>query len=132
MPEAFPRGRFIWHELMTTDPDSAVPFYKKVVGWNVQSWEPDPTYRLWTMGDSPMGGLMPLPERGSRSLPIARLLRPRHRRDERRGMAAPIYHTADMVRAMPDDGNRYEVVYGELLVTPAPRPWHQVVVQRLR
>jgi hypothetical protein len=38
------------------------------------------------------------------------------------GMAAPIYFTADMVRAMPDDGNRYEVVYGELLVTPAPRP----------
>src|SRR5207244_5580187 len=47
------------------------------------------------------------------------------------GMVAPIYYTADMVRAMPDDGNRYEVVYGELLVTPAPRPWHQVVVQRL-
>jgi Uma2 family endonuclease len=47
------------------------------------------------------------------------------------GMAAPIYYTAGMVRAMPDDGNRYEVVYGELLVTPAPRPWHQVVVQRL-
>jgi Uma2 family endonuclease len=47
------------------------------------------------------------------------------------GMAAPLYYTADMVRAMPDDGNRYEVVYGELLVTPAPRPWHQVLVQRL-
>ena len=47
------------------------------------------------------------------------------------GMAAPIYYTADMVRAMPDDGNRYEVVYGELLVTPAPRPWHQVLVHRL-
>jgi Uma2 family endonuclease len=46
-------------------------------------------------------------------------------------MAAPIYYTADMVRALPDDGNRYEVVYGELLVTPSPRPWHQVVVQRL-
>jgi Uma2 family endonuclease len=47
------------------------------------------------------------------------------------GMAAPVYYTAEMVRAMPDDGNRYEVVYGELLVTPAPRPWHQIVVQRL-
>jgi Uma2 family endonuclease len=47
------------------------------------------------------------------------------------GMPAPVYYTADMVRAMPDDGNRYEVVYGELLVTPAPRPWHQVIVQRL-
>ena len=34
-------------------------------------------------------------------------------------------------RASPDDGNRYEVVYGELLVTPAPRPWHQVLVHRL-
>ena len=47
------------------------------------------------------------------------------------GMAAPGYYTADMVRAMPDDGNRYEVVYGELLVTPVPRPWHQIVVHRL-
>lgn len=47
------------------------------------------------------------------------------------GMAAPIYHTADMVRGMPDDGNRYEVVYGELLVTPAPRLWHQKLILRL-
>jgi Uma2 family endonuclease len=46
-------------------------------------------------------------------------------------MAAPVYYTADMVRAMPDDGNRYEVVYGELLVTPTPRPLHQVLVKRL-
>ena len=47
------------------------------------------------------------------------------------GMAVPTYWTADMVRALPDDGNRYEVVYGELLVTPAPRAWHQIVVGRL-
>ena len=47
------------------------------------------------------------------------------------GMAAPTYYTADMVRAMPDDGNRYETVHGELLVTPAPRLWHQEVVGRL-
>jgi len=47
------------------------------------------------------------------------------------GMAAPTYFTADMVRALPDDGNRYEVVHGELLVTPAPRPWHEEIVGRL-
>ena len=47
------------------------------------------------------------------------------------GMAAPIYYTADLVRALPDDGNRYEVVHGELLVTPAPRAAHQLVVTRL-
>ena len=47
------------------------------------------------------------------------------------GMAAPIYYTADMVRALPDDGKRYEVVHGELLVTPAPRAWHQEILSRL-
>lgn len=47
------------------------------------------------------------------------------------GMAAPTYYSADMVRALPDDGNRYETVHGELLVTPAPRLWHQEIVGRL-
>lgn len=47
------------------------------------------------------------------------------------GMAAPNYWTAEMVRQLPDDGNRYEVVYGELLVTPAPRFDHQLLVSRL-
>jgi Uma2 family endonuclease len=46
-------------------------------------------------------------------------------------MAAPLYYTADMVRALPDDGNIYEVVHGELLVTPAPRLWHEEVAGRL-
>jgi Uma2 family endonuclease len=39
--------------------------------------------------------------------------------------------TAEMVRALPDDGKRYEVVAGELLVTPAPRLPHQAAVLRL-
>ena len=47
------------------------------------------------------------------------------------GMVAPVYYTADMVRALPDDGNRYEVVHGELLVTPAPRAWHQEITLRI-
>jgi Uma2 family endonuclease len=47
------------------------------------------------------------------------------------GMAFPIYHTADQVRALPEDGNRYEVVHGEILVTPAPRLMHQEIVGRL-
>lgn len=50
------------------------------------------------------------------------------------GMAAPLYHTADRVRALTDETRhwpRYETVHGELLVTPAPRPWHQTVTLRL-
>ena len=53
------------------------------------------------------------------------------RRADLMGMAAPTYYTADMVRALPDDGQRYELVHGELLVTPAPRAWHQEVVERI-
>jgi Uma2 family endonuclease len=36
--------------------------------------------------------------------------------------------TAAMVRALPDDRNRYEVIDGELFVTPAPSWPHQRVV----
>ncbi len=30
------------------------------------------------------------------------------------GMVTPVYYTADMVRELPEDGNRHEVVDGEL------------------
>ncbi len=48
-------------------------------------------------------------------------------------MAMPLseYYTAEQVRNFPDDGNRYETVHGELLVTPAPRRGHQFVLGRL-
>jgi len=46
-------------------------------------------------------------------------------------MALPLYYTAEMVRALPEDGKRYETVHGELLVTPAPRLLHQDLVLRL-
>jgi len=41
------------------------------------------------------------------------------------------YYTVDILDQLPDDGNRYEVVYGELLVTPSPRWNHQELVLRL-
>ena len=41
------------------------------------------------------------------------------------------YYTAEQVRNFPDDGNRYETAHGELLVTPAPRREHQLVLARL-
>ena len=40
-------------------------------------------------------------------------------------------YTVDEVLAFPDDGNRYELVDGELLVTPAPALKHQIVISEL-
>ena len=45
--------------------------------------------------------------------------------------AQPTEWTVDMVRALPDDGNRYEVLGGELFVTPAPSVFHQRAVREL-
>ena len=39
--------------------------------------------------------------------------------------------TAEMVRALPDDGKRYEVLDGELYVSPTPSPPHQRVAGNL-
>jgi Uma2 family endonuclease len=50
------------------------------------------------------------------------------------GMAAtktPDRWTVDLVRALPDDGRRYEIVDGELLVTPSPSYRHQNAVLAL-
>ena len=45
--------------------------------------------------------------------------------------AQPTEWTVEMVRALPDDGNRYEVIDGELFVTPAPSWHHQRAVRDL-
>ncbi len=43
----------------------------------------------------------------------------------------PFRWTRAHLSRLPDDGNRYEVLNGELLVTPQARPEHQVVAMRL-
>ena len=52
----------------------------------------------------------------------------------------PIYYTREMVRALNEasrssptgkDGPRYETIHGELFVMTSPRPWHEVVANRL-
>ncbi len=50
------------------------------------------------------------------------------------GMAAtqtPDGWTVEMLHALPDDGRRYEIIDGELFVTPSPAWNHQAVVLQL-
>jgi Uma2 family endonuclease len=48
------------------------------------------------------------------------------------GMPATISDwTVDMLDALPDDGQRYEIIDGELFVTPGPGEFHQDIVLEL-
>ena len=56
-------GRFVWYDLMTTDPDAAQSFYTKLIGWGTQAWDGGPMpYTMWTNNDTPLGGVMTLPD----------------------------------------------------------------------
>jgi hypothetical protein len=57
------RGRFYWYDLMTTDTEAAKSFYNKLIGWGTTIWEGmGQPYTMWTNGETPIGGLMSLPE----------------------------------------------------------------------
>src|SRR5690242_14895955 len=61
MPEESIRGRFVWYDLMTTDPEGAKAFYTAVAGWGTQVWE-EMSYTMWTVGGAPIGGTRKLPD----------------------------------------------------------------------
>jgi predicted enzyme related to lactoylglutathione lyase len=62
MSDATVRGRFVWHELLTTDTAAAAAFYEKVIGWKPQAWPQDPSYNMFAVKAGPVAGLMALPE----------------------------------------------------------------------
>lgn len=64
MSEAKPRGRFVWYDLMTSDPVRAREFYTRVAGWGTVEWEGPMPYTMWTVSSVPIGGIMPLPADG--------------------------------------------------------------------
>jgi len=50
-------GSFVWHDLMTTDTDSAKKFYGEVAGWGTQPMEGSP-YVFWMNDGDMIGGTM--------------------------------------------------------------------------
>ena len=66
MAEESPSGRFVWYELMTTDPQAAQSFYTDVIGWSTAPFEgAEIPYTLWMNGEAPVGGVMALPQEAS-------------------------------------------------------------------
>lgn len=69
-------GQFSWHELNTTDPDSALAFYRSLFGWDAMGdfdMGPAGIYRLLGYADAPRIGITPKAEElpGSVWLPYA-------------------------------------------------------------
>ncbi len=57
------RGRFIWYELLTSDPDAAMDFYTRIIGWGTQAFDgAGIPYTTWMAGETPIGGVMQLPD----------------------------------------------------------------------
>src|SRR5688572_26439808 len=60
------QGRFVWYDLMTTDPQAAVAFYTKVLGWTTAPFDipgEAAPYTMWQAGDTPdsmVGGVAPI------------------------------------------------------------------------
>lgn len=56
-------SQFVWYELMTTDPDAALDFYRGVLDWNTEdAGLPGWSYTLLMVGTTSIGGVMALPE----------------------------------------------------------------------
>ena len=55
-------GRFVWHDLMTTDPARAVDFYGKLFGWTTTEMDMGPAgkYTMLHNGGEGVGGVVPL------------------------------------------------------------------------
>ncbi|MGB7246858.1 MAG: VOC family protein [Methylovirgula sp.] len=54
-------GKFVWYELMTTDPKAAESFYSDVIGWRARDADmPNFSYTLFTADAAPVAGLMAL------------------------------------------------------------------------
>jgi predicted enzyme related to lactoylglutathione lyase len=68
MSNAEVRGKFIWHELLTTDTAAAGAFYTKVLPWRTQPSNM-PGYTIFMAGQSQIAGLMALPSEGGTGTP---------------------------------------------------------------
>jgi predicted enzyme related to lactoylglutathione lyase len=55
-------GKFVWHELMTTDTKAAETFYTRVTGWTATDpGMPGMSYTILNAGETGVGGIMEMP-----------------------------------------------------------------------
>lgn len=67
-------GQFLWHDLLTTDLEKTIEFYRHVVGWNTQAYDfqenEGPEYTMWVAGEVPVGGVMQFDPENMEGFPL--------------------------------------------------------------
>ena len=60
MTKAAPTGRFVWHDLMTSDKKAAIAFYTELFGWKTRDVDMGPAgpYTMIKAGDTDIGGIV--------------------------------------------------------------------------
>lgn len=62
------KGHFVWYDLMTTDPEAAIDFYGKVLGWTTAVMDvTDEPYTMFMSGETGVGGVNKLPEEAQKA-----------------------------------------------------------------
>jgi len=58
----YTRGRFVWIDCMSLEPEKSQAFYGELFNWKVQEMDMGPmgTYRMLMAGETGVGGIMPL------------------------------------------------------------------------
>jgi predicted enzyme related to lactoylglutathione lyase len=62
MTEANQTGRFVWRDLMTTDPEKSEAFYTSLFGWTINPMDMGEAgvYRMFRNGEKDFGGIGPI------------------------------------------------------------------------
>jgi predicted enzyme related to lactoylglutathione lyase len=106
-------GQFLWHELVTTDPEAGAGFYSRVFGWNAQPFGGDPNYLMLTSGQSPVGGTRVVDKDPLAGKVGANWLTYVGVPDITAALAAVEAHGGRIIHpvtAIPSDGGRYAVI----------------------
>ena len=55
-------GRFVWYDLLTSDPAGAIAFYTDVCGWKTEPFGDGVEYQMFVGPQGPVGGVTLLPD----------------------------------------------------------------------
>jgi uncharacterized protein len=59
---ALSTGYFVWHDLMTTDSNAALAFYRELLGWTEETQQMEGgSYTMVKVGETYIGGIAPMP-----------------------------------------------------------------------